>query len=159
MRFRWRLPVCIFGCLTGFIVLYKRLSDSKYEHLAKEIDKYKTYYDLTSKWLSVHREGASLRQYFMDRGIKTIAIYGMGDLGKSLYQELDGTGIAIKYRIDRAVHNSFSDADLSVFNRDNFYDVDSVIITPIYDASDIAKYVREKTGCQTVTLLQIILEV
>lgn len=58
-------------------------------------------FDISIKWLEIKQHGHGLAEYFMDRGIKSIAIYGMASLGRRLYDELEDSDITIKYLIDR----------------------------------------------------------
>ena len=47
------------------------------------------------------QEGKSLVEYFEYNNIKSIAIYGMKELGERLVKELEGSEIEIKYIIDQ----------------------------------------------------------
>lgn len=57
---------------------------------------------LALKWLMVKQKGHRLSEYFEQKGIKSIAIYGMADMGKRLYDELEESDIEIRYLLDKA---------------------------------------------------------
>ena len=54
-----------------------------------ELTIYEVGFKILNKWLNLNHDGKSLQKYFDDNYIKTVAIYGMGELGKRLY---DGKG-------------------------------------------------------------------
>ena len=58
-------------------------------------------FGLAIKWLEVKQNGYDLAQYFRECGIRNIAIYGMADMGKRLYDELEDSEIEIRYLLDQ----------------------------------------------------------
>lgn len=57
-------------------------------------------FGLALKWLKVKQRGHSLAEYFRKSDIQSIAIYGMADMGKRLYDELEDSEIEIRYLLD-----------------------------------------------------------
>ena len=53
------------------------------------------------RWLENRNANKTLVDYFHRYGYKTIAIYGAGDLGRLLYEEIKNSDIQVKYFIDR----------------------------------------------------------
>ena len=83
-----------------------------------------------NQWVKVKQEGKQLSHYFKNNGFKKIAIYGMSYAGKTLIDELKGTGITVAYGIDKKADTIYADIDiLSV--EDSLADVDAVVVTAI----------------------------
>ena len=67
----------------------------------KTSDKFKNYYHMLNQWLMLRQKGILLEKYFIDRDFRKIAIYGMGEIGSRLYDELKESCIAIQYAVDQ----------------------------------------------------------
>ncbi len=59
-------------------------------------EKMKLFYDLLIQWLTLRQTDKGLDAYFKRHGYRTIAIYGMKELGKCLREELRNSEITIK---------------------------------------------------------------
>lgn len=70
---------------------------SEFENKNKEMDCFVTM----KRWLENRNSGKSFVDYFDECGYKNIAIYGAGDLGSLLYEELKNTDIVVSYFVDR----------------------------------------------------------
>lgn len=91
-----------------YLEKYKPLSwmqaskDKKEAEEYKELSRrYRSYWIILNDWLTLKEQGIELKGYFQERRIRSIAIYGIGLLGKHLYFELKDSGIEIKGIIDR----------------------------------------------------------
>lgn len=47
-------------------------------NLISECDRNKKKFDLMCQWMKLKIQGISLMEFFQDKGIRSIAIYGMG---------------------------------------------------------------------------------
>ncbi len=84
------------------------------------------------------------------QGINTIAIYGIGMLGKALYELLKKQGINVVYGIDRDV-NKHIDGLRIVPPEKNFLEkADAIIITPINDLEAIRKELSQLTNIELI---------
>lgn len=103
----------------------------------KKINKFKQYYEILNFWLKATFEGKSIEKVIMQQGYKTIAIYGMGEIGQRLFENLKNTDIEVAYIIDEGV--SYFD-ELEIKNiGDELSPVDLIVITPIFDYEIISK--------------------
>lgn len=109
-----------------------------------------TYYrNCLEKWLEVKQQGKSINELFSDKGIRNIAIYGIGSIGKLLVNELSGQN-RIEYFI---VTNKSSDyfMEYSVFGFDEELpkgsDSLSLIVIPGYELKEIEKAIGDKFQC------------
>lgn len=120
----------------------------------KVTDKYSEYYSLLNKWMEQKKKGMSIAEKLQQRGIQEVAIYGMGDIAKHLQQELAGTGVIVKYAIDRSVR-SVIEIDTYLPNS-KLPPVDAVIVTPFLEYDTIYSYLRKKVSCQIICITELI---
>lgn len=69
----------------------------KFENTNKEMDCFVTM----KRWLENRNKNHTFVDYFNASGYKTVAIYGAGDLGKLLYEEIKDSNIKVSYFVDR----------------------------------------------------------
>lgn len=114
-----------------------------------------SYYFLYNQWLSIRQQGKSLVDYFEKNGYKTVAIYGLKELGERLYDELKDSGIAVKYIIDKNADVLFADVDV-VTPDDELEPVDVIVVTAVYYFNDIEEMLYERVDYPVVSLEDII---
>lgn len=102
-------------------------------------------FHIFDKWIQIKNEGESLQRFFEDNAIYCIAIYGMGAIGKRLYEELRYSSVEIKYGIDQNAENIQIDGLCIKTLEDILPPIDAVIITPM-DFYEIEKNVYHKMG-------------
>lgn len=126
---------------------------------AKEKDevfkKVLSYYFLYNQWLSVHQQGKSLVDYFKKNGYKTVAIYGLKELGERLYDELKDSDITVKYIIDKNADTLYADVDV-VTPDEKLEPVDVIVVTAAYYYSDIEEMLYEKVDYPVVSLEDVV---
>jgi lactate dehydrogenase-like 2-hydroxyacid dehydrogenase len=114
-----------------------------------------TFYNLLIAWLELKQEGRELSEYFEFNNIKTIAVYGMKELGERLVRELKGSGIEIKYIIDKNIDNI--DTSLPKYKPDDtLEEVDAVVVTAVYYYQDIEETLSKKMDCQIISLEDVV---
>ena len=79
---------------------------------ADHTQKMTEFYRILIEWLRIRQEGKSLVSYFIQNGYKTVAIYGMKELGERLYDELKDSEISVKYVIDKNADAIYVDVDV-----------------------------------------------
>lgn len=124
----------------------------------EKVDKFKGYYNMLNQWLMLKQEGRSLEKYFVDNGYKTVAIYGMGEMGNRLYDELkDSTEVTMKYAVDQNAASTYSEMD--VIDKDEDYEeVDVMVVTATFAFDDIAEELSEKVDFPIVSLEDVVFE-
>lgn len=86
---------------------------------------------LLDRWLEIRNKGKSLGKYFEDNSICCIAIYGLGAIGKRLYEECRREQVEVRYGIDRNAADIQVDG-LEIRTLDQALpEVDAVIVTPV----------------------------
>lgn len=150
----------IGGVIAGATVTNK-VNQNKISDELKKVDKFKGYYNMLLQWLDIKQEGKSLSEYFVNNNYKTIAIYGMGEMGRRLYDELKDSEIQIKYVIDKNSITAYSPVEvkeLDDFDGDDNVEVDVVVVTATFAFNEIQKEVSEKITCPIISLEDVIYE-
>ena len=104
------------------------------------------WYEFMNRWLSLKQRGVNLSSFFTDKGINSIAIYGIQHMGERLYDELRNSEVEVVYAVDR----NYEEAtwDIPVIHPDDVLAaVDAVVITPIFDFLEIKDKLSEKLDC------------
>lgn len=113
------------------------------------------FYNLLIEWLSLRQQGVNLKEYFEFNGYKTIAVYGMKELGERLVDELKDTGIEVKYVVDR--NKDMVVTDLPKYTPDEeLPEVDVMVVTAVYYYNDIAEEMEEKVPFHIVSLEDVV---
>ncbi len=138
------------------IVQKKNSFAEEIENLLVKNARYESYWRVLDAWMNLKEEGVFLQDYFINRHIHSIAIYGIGMLGKHLLKELENGSIQIAYAIDRRTDIHLT---IPVYNPDDkLPPVDAIIITATYAFSEICSQLKEKGYERIVSLEEIIME-
>lgn len=143
----------VAGMLTGAAVWM--LKNRKIVVLEGKVQKFKKYYAMLNEWLSIRQEGSSLARIFAESGYKEIAIYGMGEMGQRLYEELKDTDIVVKYAVDQNAAFLYSELDLKKPEED-LEPVDAVIVTAVFDFDKIKGELAGRVNSPVVSLEEFI---
>ncbi|KAB1438651.1 hypothetical protein [Candidatus Galacturonibacter soehngenii] len=147
---------CIISGGLGFF-LSNQLKDKIIVSTEKQIDKFRLYYEVLNKWLKVEFDHYNIEDYFVERGYKTIAIYGMGELGNRLYERLDNSSIVVSYGIDRDPTLAFADLDILAFDEEErFEGVDCIVVSSVNAYDSIKKELRNKCDCDIISLEDVV---
>ena len=102
-------------------------------------------FHILDKWIQIKNKGKSLSIYFEDNLMHRVAIYGLGAIGKSLYEELCQTKIKVCYGIDKNAANIRIDGLEMKTLEEELTEVDVVVVTPIA-FYEIEKNIYQKMG-------------
>lgn len=132
------------------------------EKLAKEklnkVDKFKGYYNMLNQWLSLKNDGKSLVDYFITNNYKNIAIYGMGEMGIRLMEELENSSINILYGIDKEAGSTYSDIDV-LYIDDDLKQVDVIVVTSIFAFEEIEKQLTDHISYPIISLEEVVFDI
>lgn len=120
-------------------------------------DKFKKYYLLANQWLILKQEGKDVSSYFEHNNIKKIAIYGMGELGNRLLEDLKFSSVQVVCAIDKKPENIYADVDTVKVGAE-IPQVDAVIITAIFDFDNIKNELEEYINSPIIGLDEVVFD-
>lgn len=132
------------------------VNDEEKKALLYNVEKYKTFLEILDKWLYLKRENKfKITEYLKNKGIESVAIYGLGIMGKQMYNELLCENIKVTYGIDRYVGQYGDEFAIKRPEDDKWDKVDAIIVTA-YEEDNVCGFVKEKTDAKVLRLSEII---
>lgn len=131
--------------------------DAMIERLESRVEKFRQYYELMHYWLLGKEQGRSLVDYFLLHGYRRVAIYGYGNNGKHLVEELRNSEVRIIYAIDQKADLIQSELPVHAPNA-ALPDCDVVVVTVIHEYGKILADLEPKIHCPIISLSEIILD-
>lgn len=148
------------GTVLGFVAHELTSGRDLREKLRKkeiEWEKMKEFYFILLQWVRVHQENRSLKDYFVKNKYKTVAIYGMKELGEALLEELKDGEIEVRYGIDKDADTIYAAAD--VYKPDEeLDDVDVVVVTAVHYFDEIKNELQKKHRVKIVSIEDVVWE-
>lgn len=127
------------------------------EEKEKDLGKYKIMYQMVERWMRIKQADEKLEKYFVSYGYENIAIYGMAEIGKLLYNELKDSSVKVKYSIDK--NKNVTNLIPVYVPDDDLPPVDVIVVTAIAYFDEIEKMLSKKNDCRIISLEDIIYEV
>ena len=145
----------VAGFATGTVVFNKLYSMSG-AAAKKKIERLTGYYALLNQWLQLRQIGITLEQYFLNCSYHNIAVYGMGELGVRLCEELRDSEVNIKFALDKNKDNLYT--DLEVFSLEDCPqdEIDAIVVTPVFAYGEIEKELSGYVNCPIVSLEDVV---
>ncbi|MCI8377739.1 MAG: hypothetical protein HFH72_04370 [Lachnospiraceae bacterium] len=140
------------------IALTVRMKNEEIQKRQKSKDKFKGYYNLLNQWLRLRQENKSLGTFFTENQYKTAAIYGMGELGNRLYDELKDSAVQVKYAIDENTAGTYSEIEV-IGPEGDFPEVDVIVVTAVFAYREIEEKLSGRTDIPIVSLEDIVYEI
>ena len=144
--------------IVGGMVGTKEIEKPKLNKAKQQSDKHLALYLMMNQWVKVKQENKSIAEYLEKQGYKEIAIYGMNYVGETLLNELAGSGIHVKYGIDKKADGIYSNVEV-ISPEDVLEEVDVVVVTAITFFDEIEELLSEKLECPIISLEDILYEV
>ena len=131
----------------------KRNEKADYEKI-----KLTRWYELLNAWLCVKNDyAANFEDYFNDHDFRNIAIYGCGELGCRLFEELQHTDIKVLYMIDQNAKNiKYKCEVISVNEFAEDKEIDAVIVSPVQSFEAIRENLKNVRNVEIVSLEEVI---
>lgn len=115
---------------------------------------------LLGKWVEISIRGLRIGKYLRENNVKSVAIYGWGDVGKKLYHELVQWKVRTEYVLDKNVADTGL-AELEIYSPAAcgaaLRTVDAVIVTVLTEFNEI-KELLENLGYRNIYSLNNILD-
>lgn len=145
--------VGILGLTSGIAVGYfKARTNSSEEEMKNKMLK---YYITLNNWIGKKQKNINLSSYFEKMGYKSVAIYGMKEVGERLYDELKDTKTEVKYAIDQNAESIYADIDVYLPD-DKLPEADVIVVTATYYYNSILNNIKDKVCCPIVSLDDVI---
>lgn len=145
----------LIGAVIGMAVTYISIKLNKPSNRG---DKFKIYYNTLNQWLKIKNSNKKLEDYFLNNNYKSVAIYGMGELGNRFYEEMKKSSIEVKYAIDQNAQYTYS--DLKIYGLDDKLEkVDIVVVTAVFAYEEIMTTLKDKIDAEIISLEDIVFEV
>ena len=148
----------VIGTLVGAVVgvtLGGNMANKKLVEKETKIDKFKQYYNMLNEWLRIKQEGKNLVKYFEENNYKEIAIYGMGEMGNRLLDDLKDSSVVVKYAIDKNAESTYAEIDVKKID-DELEKVDAIVVTAVFAYDDIVEDIQDKFLCPIVSLEDVV---
>jgi len=147
---------CLLGTTAGILVTGKIFGKLLEEQRGK-VDKFRNYYNMLNQWIQLRQRNVKIESYLKEHSYETVAIYGMGEVGMRLYEELKNTDVKVKYAVDRQDTNPYP--ELKICSKgEPLSTADVMIVTAIFDFKKIKKEMKEKIDFPVISLETIIYE-
>ena len=124
----------------------------------ERVNKFKSYYNILNQWIILNHAGKKLEQFFINHNYKEIAVYGMGEIGNRLYEELKGSSVDIKYVIDKNAGSAYSESEIFT-PEDKLEEVDAIIVTTVFAFEEIRSMLDKKCNCPIISLEDVVFEI
>ena len=112
-------------------------------------------YEFMNRWLLLKQKNINLSKFFIDKKLKSIAIYGAHYMGQRLYDELQGSSVNFLYAIDKSPKRL--DWQIPIYHpNDILENVDAIVITPIFDYLEIKDDLSEKLICPMLSIEDVL---
>lgn len=124
------------------------ISDEKYM-------KEKSYKQILETWMTLRDHKITVGIFLAKKGIKRIAIYGGGILGRHLYYELKETNITVVCILDQNRKVNISGIK-TIVPGEPMEAVDAIIITPIMEYERIREQLKQQYGFKMISMETVI---
>lgn len=125
------------------------------QKMKEKSNKFSEYFHVINLWMKKNHNHAKISDYLEKRGINTIAIYGIGQLGERLYEELNGSEVKILYAIDRNTNREYHQIPV-ILPEQKFENVQMIIVTPVTEYESIKEKLGQEPNIQIISLKEII---
>lgn len=144
----------MLGALFGwFRTLVRERKEIDYRDA--RIDKFKRYFDLTNEWLRLKNQRRNLEEYFVKNGWSHIAIYGMGELGCRLTEELQDSCVTVEYAIDKKGGNMSSKTVIKEL-KEELPPVDVIVVTPVFAYDEVEEALMDRVDYPIVSMEDVV---
>lgn len=151
ISFIMSIATLVTGIFVTRNIYIKRLRDI--QDIVKKNDMIIKAYD---KWMQLEENGKTINDILHAHGYQTVGIYGMGYLGKRLYERLVAEGADILCGIDKNAHYMYKNLYVYAIDDDDFPDADVIIVTPIYFYNEIRDTIREYRNVDVCSLYELL---
>lgn len=124
----------------------------------KDRDRYKLKWEVMYRWRRLSDKGVKISEYFNRNRISKLVIYGCGEIGELLINELyNDETIQIAHIIDKN-KRGFNYKDIPIFSMLQTEDIDAIVVTPVLIKEQVEKYLNLQNAIKLITIDELIEE-
>lgn len=116
-------------------------------------NRFKYLYDVSFAWLELEKTGKHIADFFYNNGLKRIAIYGMGKVGRMLLDEFHNTDIQVLYAVDRKAE--FMNEKIDIYSPEDILPKADAIVITVADYNEVVKQLKTEE-CIMLNLYDVI---
>ncbi len=151
----------IMGILSTAFLMYIKFQKDMIKDLNSRLLKFKKYYQLYNVWIQNKRMGLSISKNIIKKGYSKIAIYGNGEVGCRLYEELKGTEVQVAFFIDKIANDMEMQHDenipvIGIAGIKKDLDIDAVVITTINIFDEIMSNLNSIVTCDIISIEELL---
>lgn len=150
-----KIILCVVAMISGAYWMAKKC-ESELVNKENRAKRNAQSFRLACKWIDAIQRNKHIKDYFTKQGIETVAIYGMGELGKCLLQELEQADIKVKYIIDKKQNCQIRNYPL-YSPEDYLPEVSVIVVTPSYDYLEISEKLKKHVVAEIVSIDEILM--
>ena len=130
---------------------------SERKRLEEKAYRYETYWRVLDRWLYLKESGRNMADYLEEKGIHSVAIYGVGMLGEHLLKELQEGNVKVCYGID--AKKDKIKAEIPIYSiYEELPETDAIIVTVPYAFEEIKERLEKKTSYLILSLESLIMD-
>ncbi len=127
------------------------------KELEAKVFRYKKYWEILDRWLSLREKGICLEEILKKRKINSVAVYGMGMLGMHLLNEFRNGDVKVSYGID--AKKDKIKAEIPIYSiYEELPETDAIIVTVPYAFEEIKERLEKKTSYLILSLESLIMD-
>lgn len=150
----------IFGVV---FFLYNKNQNKVVKEANEKIFKFKKYYQVLNQWIKNYINHYSLEQALLAKNYHNIAVYGHGEIGSRICEELKGSEeVKITCFIDKMAEKftRYTEEGIAVYSANEicqFNKVDAIIVTTVNIFGEIRQLLADNgVTCDIVSLEELI---
>lgn len=116
-------------------------------------DKMKYYFFFMIEWMKKKNKKRTISDFLKSRGISSVSVYGYGDIGELLCEELSQDGIDIVSVIDR---NKRDGNYCFLTPDDDIPQCDAIVVTPFLEIETIEGFLKSKVDYPVISIEDIV---
>lgn len=140
---------------TLFVREKDKEENQKNEKSFEALAKLSGAFDISMQWIKIRQKNHTLSEFFHKNHIKSIAIYGMAQLGRRLYDELESGDIEVKYLIDQNPKGLENILNFVTMDKDVLLDIDAIVVTVVLEEQQIINNLLEMGYSRIIGLREI----
>ena len=117
--------------------------------------RFREYFGLMNRWMYLRNSGIRFSDHSYIKQEYKYAVYGLGNIGKRLIEQMRQEDLNIVYYIDK--HADIMFADISIYsNKEKLPEADVMIVSQICDYEEIYNDERTMFSGKIISLQQIV---